>query len=90
MSVYLRKFVKASEKISVDIGARGSSQHVTLIQRFEPYGKKQHFQLLGDPVVVIDGQIQDSAKVKDLLGSVRRGVSKHSKVASLWDDWHKP
>jgi len=76
--------------ISVDIRARGSDQKLTLIQRFEPYGKRKHFRLISDPVVVINGQIQDSAKVKDLLASVLRGVSQHSKVATLWDQWHKP
>jgi len=76
--------------ISVDIGAKGSAQRVTLVQRFEPYGKRHHFRLLGDPEVVIDGHIQDSAKVKDLLASIRRGISQHSKVAPLWDSWHNP
>lgn len=76
--------------ISIDIGAKGSAQRITLIQRFEPYAKRKHFRLLGDPEVVIDGNLQDSAKVKDLLAIVRRGVSQHSKVASLWDSWHKP
>src|SRR6476620_7258122 len=32
--------------ISVDIGARGSAQRITLIQRFEPYAKRHRFRLL--------------------------------------------
>jgi hypothetical protein len=76
--------------ISVDVGAKGMAQRVTLIQRFEPYSKRNHFRLIGDPEIVIDGKLQDSAKVKDILATVRRGVSQHSKVAPLWDGWHKP
>src|ERR1700737_4330986 len=76
--------------ISVDIGVKGSTQRITLLQRFEPYAKREHFRLLGDPEVAIDGHIQDPAKVKDLLATVRRGVSQHSKVAPLWDSWHTP
>jgi hypothetical protein len=76
--------------ISIDIGVKGSTQRITLIQRFEPYAKRNHFRLLGEPEVVIDGNLQDSTKVMDLLVSVRRGVSQHSKVAPLWDGWHQP
>jgi hypothetical protein len=76
--------------ISVHIGVKGSAQRITLIQRFEPYAKRNHFRLIGDPEVVIDGNLQDPTKVKDLLVSVRRGVSQHSKADSLWDGWHKP
>jgi hypothetical protein len=76
--------------ISIDIGVKGNTQRITLIQRFEPYAKRNHFRLLGDPEVVIDGHLQDSTKVKGLLVSVRRGVSQHSKVAPLWDGWHQP
>ena len=75
--------------ISVDIGAKGNVQRVTLVQRFEPYGKRHHFRLLGDTTVVIDGHIQDSAKVKDLVSVVRSGVSQHTKVAPLWDSWRE-
>jgi hypothetical protein len=79
-----------ADVISVDIGVRGSAQRITLIQRFEPYAKRHRFRLLGDPQVSIDGQIQDPAKVKDLLTTVRRGVGQHPKVALLWDTWHTP
>jgi hypothetical protein len=76
--------------IGVDTGVKGSTQRITLIQRFERYAKRNHFRLLGEPEIVIDGNLQGSTKVKDLLGTVRRGVSQHSKVAPLWDGWHKP
>jgi hypothetical protein len=75
--------------ISVDIGIKGSAQRVALIQRFEPYTKRHHFRLLGDTQTVIDGHIQEPAKAKGLAEIVRRGVSQHSKVAPLWDGWHK-
>jgi hypothetical protein len=76
--------------ISIDIGVKGNTQRITLIQRFEPYAKRNHFRLPGDSEVVIDGHLQDSTKFKGLLVSVRRGVSQHSKVAPLWDGWHQP
>jgi len=76
--------------ISLDIGVKGSTQRITLIQRFEPYAKRHHFRLLGEPGVLIDGRLQDPTKVKDILATVRRGVAQHSKAAALWDGWHKP
>jgi hypothetical protein len=76
--------------ISIDIGIKGDKTHVTIIQRFEPYAKRRNFHLLGDPEIAIDGAVQDSRKVKDILETIRRGVSQHSKVAPLWDGWHQP
>ena len=67
-----------------------SAQQVTAIQRFEPFGERHHFMLIGDPDVVIDGHIQDPAKVKGLIAILRQGVAQHSKVAELWDRWDKP
>ena len=76
--------------LSIDIGAKGTSDRVTLIQQFEPYSKRHHFRLIGDPEVAIGGSIQEPAAVKDLLSTVRRGISQHSKAAPLWDGWHRP
>ena len=76
--------------ILVDPGGKGVEHRVTLIQRFEPYSKRHHFRLIGEPELIIDGHWQDSAKVKDDLATVRRGILEHPKVAPLWTDWHKP
>ena len=78
------------DAISIEIGVKGTTQRITLIQRIEPYAKRNHFRLIGDPEVVIDGKLQESPKVKDLLVIIHRGVSQHSKAASLWDGWRKP
>jgi len=79
-----------TDVISVDVGAKGTTQRITLIQRFEPYSKRNHFRLIGDPEIVIDGKLQGAAKVKDLLATIQRGVLQHAKVAPLWESWHKP
>jgi hypothetical protein len=76
--------------ISIDIGIKGNKTRVTIVQRFEPYLKRRHFRLLGDPEIAIDGAVQDSRSVKDMLETIRRGVSQHSKAAPLWDGWHQP
>jgi len=76
--------------ISVDLGVKGTKTRVTIIQRFEPYAKRRHFRLLGDPEIAIDGVVQDSRRVKDMLETIRRGVSQHSRAAPLWDGWRQP
>lgn len=76
--------------VSIDIGTKGSTTKITLIQRFEPYSKRHHFLLIGDPEIVIDGTVQESAKMKGLLETVHHGVSQHAKAGLLWDGWHRP
>jgi hypothetical protein len=75
--------------ISVDIWARPEQRLITLIQRFEPYAKRQHFRLIGDPEVSLDGEIQQRGDVQELLNTVYRGASQHGKVAVLWKGWHQ-
>jgi len=60
------------------------------MQRFEPYAKRQHFRLLGDPETTVDGVIiRDTLTAREVCEKIRRGVAEHSEVAALWDAWHK-
>jgi len=76
--------------VSMDIGGKGIKGRIAIIQQFEPYARRKHFRLIGDPEVAIDGVVQAPDKVKDMLEIVRRGVAQHSKVAPLWDGWRRP
>jgi hypothetical protein len=76
--------------ISVDIGARDTKARFTIIQRFQPYGAKKQFRLLGDLEVLIDGVVQDQTVAQDLLKVIHRGILQHPKIAPLWEGWKKP
>jgi hypothetical protein len=76
--------------ISVDVWARPNNRRITLIQRFEPYAKRQHFQLLGEPEISSDGNLQERSEIRELLTLIHQGVSQHSKVAPLWHTWNQP
>lgn len=76
--------------ISVDVWAKGMEKPITLIQRFEPYAKRQHFRVIGKPEVAINSVVQDSKTVQNIVDTVEKGVLGHSKVKPLWAEWHKP
>ena len=85
----LRDRSETVDVISVDIWAKGSASPITLIQRFEPYVKRQRFRLIGEPEVSFDGRLQDLFTVRELLDLVQRGVLQHWKVATLWHEWQQ-
>ena len=71
----------------VDFWAKGMGSPVTILQRFEPFEKKQHFKIIGDPQVVIDGAIQDSNQVGFMVSRIQKGVAQHPKAGALWKTW---
>lgn len=85
----LRDTAETTDVISVDIWARESQHSITLIQRFEPFVKRQRFHLIGEPEVSIDGSLEDSLVVGELLDSVYKGVLQHPKVSPLWREWQR-
>jgi len=72
------------------VGAKGLATRITIIQRFRHLSKSQRFMLMGEPEVAVDGVVRDAGKAEDILKVIRRGVSQHSKVAPLWEGWHRP
>jgi len=85
----LRDASETTDVISVDIWAKEAQHSITLIQRFEPYFKRQRFRLIGEPEVSLNGRLQDLLVVRELLDTVHRGVLEHSNVAPLWQEWQQ-
>src|SRR5215469_268271 len=79
----------AIDVISVDIWAKEARHSITLIQRFEPYVKRQRFRLIGEPEISLDKHLQDSFVVRQLLDMVYQGILQHPKVAPLWREWQR-
>jgi len=61
---------------------------VTLIQRFAPFAKQNHFRLISCPTVSIDGVEQAPNSLPNVLLAVRSGVLEHGAVAKLWNSWN--
>lgn len=76
--------------ISVDVWAVGMYKPITLVQRFEPYGNKGHFRVIGEPDLVVNGVTQKPPDTQKGIDLVLRGVLSHPKVAPLWEAWHNP
>jgi len=85
----LRDTTETIDVISVDVWAKEAHRSITLIQRFEPYVKRQRFRIIGVPEVSLDGRLQDSFAVRELLDTVYKGVQQHPKVAPLWREWQQ-
>lgn len=76
-----------TDVLTIELWSCESSRRLSLLERFEPYAKRQRFRLLGHLEILLEGQIQEQATVLNILRVVRRGVSEHSKVAPLWHTW---
>ena len=76
--------------ISVDVWAKGMDKPITLIQRFEPYSRRRHFQVIGKPDVLINSVAQDPKTMEGILDTIEKGILQHSKVQPLWAEWQKP
>lgn len=68
-----------------------TSAHVVagFIQRFRPYAKGE-FKLIGQPMVVIGGQIISENEAAPFIAQLRRGILSHEKAAELWPSWTTP
>ena len=73
--------------LTIDLWAKGMKSPAQLIQRYEPFAQRSHFQLLGDPMVMVDGRALEPKDAKALLEIVLRGVQQHPKAAALWQGW---
>lgn len=74
--------------LSVEIWGRGSLDRVTVMQRFEPFAARNHFNLIGVPKLIVNGALQSLSESRTVLDAIDRGVMQHSKVAPLWAGWH--
>jgi hypothetical protein len=71
----------------VDFWATGMSEPATIIQQFEPFGKRGRFRITGDPEITLEGSIQTGDNVATAVSLVEQGISSHQKVAPLWKKW---
>jgi len=72
--------------ISVSAKVRGMAEPIVFVQRFRPFSTGQ-FQLIGDPMVIISGNVLPQSEAALYLKSLREGVNSHAKVAPLWQGW---
>ena len=80
-------FDRSFGEFVVDFWAKGMERPVTILQCFEPFEKRQHFKIIGDPQIVIDGAMQDGNQVKSMVSRIQKGVAQHSKAGALWKTW---
>ena len=75
--------------ISVDFWAKGMERPASLIQRYEPFVENGGFKLIGDPEIVLDGNVLTPDLAKEIIQVLNQGIASHSKVSSQWARWHK-
>jgi hypothetical protein len=71
----------------VDCWAKGMSAPISFIQQFEPFAARRRFRIIGEPMLVVDGEMQSPAAALPVLKRLREGIHSHPKVASLWSSW---
>ena len=72
--------------ISIDAWAKGMTASLSFVQKFRPFASGK-FELLGDPLVVIDGEFQNPSASSDLLTKLNRAIQSHPKAAEYWSEW---
>lgn len=74
------------DAISIDAWAKGMTASLSFVQKFRPFASGK-FELLGDPLVVIDGEFQNPSASSDLLTKLNRAIQSHPKAAEYWSEW---
>ena len=73
--------------ILVESWSNEDSESYGAIQKFVPNEGKGKFQLLDEPIILINGVIQTEEIAKKLKEKLEHGIQAHSKVAPLWNTW---
>jgi hypothetical protein len=71
----------------VECWAKNDTKHYGVIQKFLPNEGKGKFQLVNEPITLIDGVIQTEGTASKLQENLELGIKSHSKVAQLWNQW---
>jgi hypothetical protein len=75
------------DMLVVDFWAKGMASPATIMQQFEPFTTGGRFKIIGEPLLVLDGQPQTDGAAQAVIARLREGIRSHPKVASLWDSW---
>jgi hypothetical protein len=78
---------KKVDVLVVDCWARGMSAPVSFIQQFEPFAARHRFRIIGEPLVVVDGEMQSPAAAQPVLKKLKDGIHSHPKAGLLWTSW---
>lgn len=73
--------------IVVEYWSRGMPESQTIMQEIRPPARRVKFKLIGQPFVLIDGEIQESSQVEDSINIIMMGIEEHSQAAPLWTQW---
>jgi hypothetical protein len=83
-------FSDQSEKIDVFLVESWSNTETDsygIIQKFVPNQGKGKFQLIGEPIMLINGVIQTEEIANKFKEKLEQGIQSHFKVAPLWNTW---
>ena len=82
----LQESGKYVDVLTVESKAKGMTETVIFVQRFQPLYKGR-FLLLGEPIISIGGKVVPDEEAKVLLAQLRAGIQSHGKAAELWNQW---
>lgn len=78
---------KNVDVLLVECWAKNDTKHYGVIQKFLPNEGKGKFQLVDEPIMLIDAVIQTGETASKLEMKLEQGIQSHSKVAQLWNQW---
>ncbi len=78
-----------SDILTLDFWSPGMEKPVTVIQQFRPAWSTDGFQVVGDPMIVIDGRQQPAENMREVVALLRAGIAQHGKAGPLWSSWVK-
>ena len=75
--------------LTVEAKSKDMKDPIAFIQRFRPYATGE-FKLIGQPMVVIGGEVISENEAAPFIAQLRRGILSHEKAAELWPSWTTP
>jgi hypothetical protein len=75
--------------ISVSLWIKGMEKPIVVVARFERATASHGFQVIGSPVISIDGKQLADETAKPLVEDIIQGVLSHKEVTKLWEVWKK-
>ena len=79
----------ADDVLTVEFCDESMERPAVILQRFRRQAPNAPFRLLGEPTLVVDGSVVESANARDALDDLFLGVRSHSAVRDLWDSWQQ-
>lgn len=72
--------------LAVDTWSHEMKKPITVIQAYQPFSTGE-FRVLGDALIVANGETVDGPRGDRLRSHVYVGVQRHEKVAPMWKQW---